>query len=522
MTRRRSHLLSHLLADAAARQADGDALVGDGVTLDHETLASRVARLGTALRTAGVEPGDRVVVSGPKSVGTFVAMHAALHAGAIAAPVDPFAPEAVVRDVIRLLAPTAAVLAPTTAAGWPADAEVTVTVGAPLPGSRIHLSEADVEAIGADGPVDRLGDDPAYVITTSGSTGRPKSIVHTHASGLRYAELASECYELHAGDRMANVAPFHFDQSTFELYAAPLVGAAAVLVPDVLLRFPANVSELLERERVTTWYSVPTILRQLVERGALDRRDLSALRWVLFGGEVFPAAPLRRLMEMLPAARLSNVYGPAEVNQCTFHHLDGPPASGDAIPIGRPWADTEVRLVDVDGSELPGSGRGELLVRTSTAMAGYWGRPDLTEQAFLVEPTAGDLHRRWYRTGDVVDRDGAGVLTFVGRVDRQVKVRGVRVELEAIESVLGAIDGVTGSAAVVVDDDAPLVGIVEAATVDEAVVRDALREALPPAVIPDRVVIVAELPRTTSGKVDSGRAAALLATPDAAESGATV
>ena len=503
----RPYLLSQLVVAAAERDASGDALVGPDATLDHETLALRVARLGTALRDHGVAPGDRVVVFAPKSVESFVAMHGAMYAGGIAVPVDPGAPPPVLEAVTRDVEPTAIVVHESTATRVPEGAWL--TVGGPSPESGRHLAGADVDSVDPSGPVERLGDDPAYMITTSGSTGRPKSIVHTHRSGLRYAELAADCYGLRPSDRMANVAPFHFDQSTFELYAAPYAGAATVLVPDVLLRFPANVSELLERERVTTWYSVPTILRQLAERGALDRRDLSALRWVLFGGELFPAGQLQRLMSMLSGARFSNVYGPAEVNQCTFHHLDGPPADDAPIPIGRAWHDTELRVVDDDGSPIAGAGRGELLVRTATAMAGYWRRPELDERAFLSDPDAGIL-ARWYRTGDVVDRDADGVLSFVGRVDRQAKVRGVRVELEAVEAAIGSLPGVTGCVAVVVAGEEPLVALVESAEVEETDVRTGIRELLAPASTPDRVVVVDSLPRTTSGKVDVVRSASLL------------
>lgn len=512
LTRRRPHLLSHLVAGAAERDPTGPALIGPDVTLDHQTVATRVAQLSTALRSEGIRPGDRVAVFAPKSVETFVAMHAALHAGAIAVPIDPLAPPPILDALAAELRPRAVVVAATTASRWPDRSALLIGGGDRDGGGRPHLDWDDVAEVDPLGPADRLGADPAYIISTSGSTGRPKSIVHTHASGLRYAELAASCYDLRPEDRMANVAPFHFDQSTFELYAAPLAGAAAVLVPEVMLRFPASVSELLEREGVTTWYSVPTILRQLHQRGALDRRDLRSLRWVLFGGELYPATELRELMAAIPSARFSNVYGPAEVNQCTFHHLDGPPRDDRAIPIGRAWSDTELRLVDDDGTVIEGPGRGELHVRTSTAMVGYWNRPDLDARAFADERGEGGLTRRWYRTGDVVERDADGVLTFVGRIDRQVKVRGVRVELEAIETALDAIEGVTASAAIRLDDpDTPLVGIVQTSQIDDAeVVLHALRSSLPPGAVPDRIVLVDALPRTASGKIDAVGAAALV------------
>jgi acyl-coenzyme A synthetase/AMP-(fatty) acid ligase len=214
------------------------------------------------------------------------------------------------------------------------------------------------------------------------------------------------------------------------------------------------------------------------------------------------------------------VYGPAEVNQCTFHHLDLAPGPTDAIPIGRAWSDTELRLVEPDGSTIDGPGRGELWVRSSTMMAGYWQRADLSEAAIRVETGPNGLITRWYRTGDLVDRDHTGLLTFVGRRDRQVKVRGVRIELEAVEAAIGALGGVIGVAAVTAatDDDAELVALVEVAPsaegIDAAAIIGHARSTLPPGAVPTRVEIVSALPRTTSGKIDAASAASSTARAD--------
>lgn len=368
----------------------------------------------------------------------------------------------------------------------------------------------------ADSPAG--ADDPAYVIPTSGSTGRPKAIVHTHRSALAYARAAADTYDLSSRDRLANIASLHFDQSTFELYAAPLVGASAIVVPDVVLRFPASLAELIERERATVWYSVPYVLRQLARRGALAGRRL-ALRWILFGGEPYPPEELAELMALVPDARVSNVYGPAEVNQCTFHHLEAPPAPDRPVPIGRPWAAATTVVVDperwagegpIDPPAVVGEGgSGELLVSTATMMRGYWGRPDLTAAAIVEAAVAGGRPSRWYRTGDVVSIEN-GELVFVGRVDHQVKLRGQRVELEAVEAALAELPGVR-DAAVAVDrsgEEPVLVGlvVVDPAT-DERAVRSALRRRLPAAAVPTRLAVTDTVPRSSNGKID--RAAVL-------------
>ena len=498
-------LLPHLLDAAAERDPDRTAVRFGEDRVAYGALAERVARLAGAFARSGVEPGDRVAVHLPKGVESFLAMHAAQRAGAIAIPVNAALTGAALDDVYAETSPTATVtderglrqLSPTL---------VPEIVVGPAAGDR-HISWDDLAGYDPIPIVDRLGDDPAYMIMTSGSTGRPKAIVHTHRSGLRYAQLAAGCYGLTADDVMGSIAPFHFDQSTFELYASMVAGATVVLVPDAYVRFPANLTQLAQDEGLTTWYSVPTILQQVAERGALEDRDLSTLRWVLFGGEILRVPVLRRLMEAMPNARFSNAYGPAETNQCTFHHLDTAPADDAAsIPIGRAWADTDLRLVH-DGEPVDGPGVGELLVRSSTMMAGYWNRGDLTQAA--IETTC--RGERWYRTGDLVERDDQGDLHFRGRIDRQVKIRGNRVELDAVEAAITALDGITGCAAIVDGSGAAalLSVVVESESADAGDLQRRSRDLLPPHATPDHVHVVVSLPRTQSGKIDVNAARAL-------------
>ncbi|MDX2381055.1 MAG: AMP-binding protein, partial [Acidimicrobiia bacterium] len=368
-------------------------------------------------------------------------------------------------------------------------------------------------------------DAPAYIIYTSGSTGRPKGIVHSHRSGLSYARTASQVYGLSQNDRLANVAALHFDQSTFELYAAALVGAAVVVVPEPYLGFPASLSELVERERVTVWYSVPYLLTQLSTRGVLDERDLSSLRWVLFGGEVFPPRQLAALMRQLPGAQFSNVYGPAEVNQCTIRNLSAPPADDQAVPIGRAWPGATIELVEEHhpAVPVPQGDPGVLLVRTPTMMTGYWNRADLTAAAIFERRTDTGVIERWYRTGDLaVERDD-GDIDFLGRVDNQIKLRGHRIELEAIDGALGDSAGVRAATVVLddTDDEDRLIALVvidpPSAAVDTNTVAalssqllDDLRARVPRYAVAAEVRMVDSLPRTGTGKIDRIAARRLL------------
>jgi len=522
---------------------DARRLADAGVDLDREALTDgtdrcswndytdRVARLAGALVAAGVAPGDRVAVHLTKSIDSFVAVHAVIRAGGVMVPVDPLAPAGHAASVITDAGAGVLVTNARPRARRELLGAVTLdTVVLPCDGGRSDhdgLRWVDSNDIAATEPlaaVDVDPEDPAYIIYTSGSTGRPKGIVHTHRSALAYASAAAETYGLGAADRLANIAPLHFDQSTFELYAGPLAGAAVVIVPDPVLRFPASVADLVEQERPTVWYSVPLLLTQLSARGELAGRDLSSLRWVLFGGEAFSPGRLAELMGHLPTASFSNVYGPAEVNQCTAFEVAAAPTTDAPIPIGRAWRAAELRVVDDASRPLdpaavvePGS-PGILLVSSPTMMSGYWNRPELTAESVLADPT--EPERRWYATGDLVVEDASGTLTFLGRVDNQVKVRGYRVELEAVDGVLRDVEGVTEATSVVDRRDELAERIVAIVVTDpsfddDAVVtgaRSELRRRLPGYSVPSEIIVADELPLTGTGKVDR-RAAARVVEP---------
>lgn len=529
-----------LLSDLFDESRLGDGATGDIGAVDAHRVAlsdsaeqltwseavDRVRRIAALLQHAGVAAGDRVGVWMPKSVDSFVAVHAILRCGAVMVPLDPMSPAPQIRSLLEdagievLVADTRARHFADVVGGSIVSAVVlprSVGAEAPASGHGVDVLCGDlVEPLERDGRLVAVDpEDPAYIIYTSGSTGRPKGIVHTHASGLAYARAAVRQYGLRSDDHFANVAPLHFDQSTFELYAAPLVGASVLTVPDAVVRFPASLSELVARERVTIWYSVPYVLEQLSSRGGLAQRDLTALRWVLFGGESFPPAQLTALMERLPHATFSNVYGPAEVNQCTVYDLEGPPSG--AVPIGRAWEEAELRLVDPDDHTVEVTDRpGVLLVSTRTMMSHYWNRADLTERSILVHDG-----RRWYRTGDLVEWSSADpdLLVFLGRVDNQVKLRGHRIELEAIDAMLRGVEGVVEATTVVRRDpngDDVLAALVAApdAVADpvalSASVRQDLEARLPRYAVPAEIRVVATLPRTGTGKVDRGASASLL------------
>lgn len=519
---RNGFLLSHLLDITAHRVPDRVALryLGDEIT--YRELASRVAKLAGALVANGVKPGDRVGIHLHMSMETMVAAHAILRAGAAYVPLDAMSPVSVLARIVDDCG-IAAIVTNTNRA-TSANELARSCSGLQLLVGLDDLDEGVQTEAGARSlswnavadakpiePVPVLADDLAYVIYTSGSTGEPKGIMHTHRSGLSYARLSAELYGVTETDRLANFAPLHFDISTFAFFVGPATGACVVLLSEPHLKMPASLCTHLAEEACTILYAVSSMYMQMLGRGGLDTLDFASVRWLKFAGEVMPSATAAQLMEVFPNATFSNVYGPTETNQCTFYHFSEPPDPQAEIPIGVAWPDTEVRVVGPDGQEIQDATKpvnGELVVRTSTMMQGYWNRPDLDAGVFDRTVAPGGRTLQWFRTGDLVEVDVAGALTFLGRRDHQVKVRGHRLELESVESALGSLPKVVHAVAGLRgagngEDELVAAVVLEADVVfDAADFRRRLAEQLAPYAIPSAIFQVDDFPRTPSGKID--------------------
>lgn len=505
--------LSQLLMAAADRDPSGIAVRDQGASISWAGAAERCGQMSEALRQVGVGRGDRVGVHHRKSADGFLAMHAVVRCGAIAVPLDPTAPIGYLGEVCRLadcrvLLTHSACRQSALQLAQVADLAALIGLDPPDDVARpesVFVSPADLITLDSRSPAAVDSDDPAYLITTSGSTGRPKSICHTHRSALAYVDFKLEAYDFGPEDRIGDIAPNHFDISTLALWVSPAVGATNIVVPEPYQMLPASLSQLAADEAITVWYSVPYLLTQMLQRGSLADRDLSALRWVLFGGEVFPPGVLAELMAEIPGAQFSNVYGPAEVNACAVYHLQGPPQGHEPVPIGAPVAETEIRLVEAGattaGQPVVDGGQGEIWVKGPTMMTGYWGHTDEQKSLIVDEPDG-----RWYRTGDLAWCRPDGQVVFAGRVDHQVKVRGHRIELEAIEAVLEDAEDVDYAVATVAraDDgsDVVIAGVIGDHAPEPDRLRTRVANRLPAYAVPTTFLPVQSMPTTGSGKLD--------------------
>jgi amino acid adenylation domain-containing protein len=506
-----------MVRDAASRRPDAPAVVCNSVTLSYEQLARRANGLARVLVATGVSRGARVAVWLGKGPDVPVAFHGTFAAGGTLVPIDPRSP---LEQVVRILRGTGATHLVTEPDRLDAATrvlqsapDVAHVIGVPtdtgLPVACVPWATVDEEADGPAPDVHVIEFDPAYILHTSGSTGLPKLILHTHHSAMSFVDWAAAEYALTAEDRLANPSSHHTCFATFDYYAAARVGAATVILTPSVLMMPSSLSALLERERVTVWYSVPAALVQLSLRGDLEARDLRVLRWVLFAGETFPGKHLRAIRRQLPSARFSHVYGSTEVNVCTYYHL---PDTGDltgALPIGRACSTSRILLADGALQPVPDGETGELYVRGSTVMSGYWGETERNRDVLVRRPVGGGLDEVFFRSGDRARRLPDGNLAFVARADRQVKVRGHRVELEEVETALLSLGSVEEAAVYTVPDGegssslraAVVVG--NDTTVTEREILNELRQTLPPQALPSAIALVSAMPRTPTGKVDA-------------------
>lgn len=486
-------------------------------SLTYRTLFLRACQVANVLRARGLKPNDRVGIHMPKSIELPIAVYGILIAGGAYVPVDANAPknriEFIIRDCgIRFLITNKEKHRTITSLETREDLPIQTVIGINREDTtnREYLAWSDIFHSDPTRPVESNSeDDLAYIMYTSGSTGIPKGLMHTHRSGLAYARFSSNLYGVTRGDILGNHAPLHFDISTFEFLTGPYIGATSVLIPEEEIMFPASLARFIEREKLSFWYSVPLALIQLLTRGELEGVDLSSLRWVLFGGEPFPPKHLEALMYLLPKAKFSNVYGPAEVNQCTFYNIPQDfTADETSVPIGEVWPGATGIIVDENGNQTKGSALGELLISSSTMMRGYWNRDDLNENAFATYKLTQGSPQTFYRTGDLVFRNEQGKLMFSGRKDRQVKIRGYRVELEEIEATLTSCDSIEEAAVFVVpghDDTIRLASRVSVRSgfeYDEKTILDFLRINLPTYAIPESIQAARDFPRTASGKID--------------------
>ena len=504
--------LASFVRESAQQAPSARAVQGPGGKLTYRELDELADRVSHVFWELGVRPGDRVALWTEKSVQGVAVMQGILRMGGVYVPIDPLSPPLRARRIIAdcdvRCVFTSSRRATVLLEGMPRDVSSTfrrlAVLGSDDRGAAGSLpSEVRNRPwVGWDEmlkmpatplPAPAGGDHLAYILYTSGSTGTPKGVCLSHTNAIAFVDAMVRELGIGASDRLSNHAPFHFDLSVFDLYAAFRTGASVSIISETAGHAPRQLVELLHREQLTIWYSVPSALMLMMDRGGLrESPPPHSLRVVLFAGEVYPVKHLAALRRRLEGVRLLNLYGPTETNVCTFHEVSALDEDDAPISIGRACCGDRVWAQDEHGNEVPPGEIGELVVEGPTVMLGYWGQ----------EP-----QRRPYATGDLVRRAKDGRYYFVGRRDHMVKVRGHRIELIEIEHALISHPGIQEAAVVAVGDnlDARLVAYV-VPTGDRppslVSIKEHCAERLPPYMIVHEVRAIEGFPRTSTGKID--------------------
>jgi amino acid adenylation domain-containing protein len=477
--------------DWAARTPDAVAVTDGDRRVSYAELADRADRLARHLRGRGVGPDDRVGILLGRSAEQMVAVLAVLKAGGAYVPLDPAYPA----DRLALMRADSRAALVVTGPAHAGQLEDAFVLG------RDDAADPPATDLPADDDPDRLG----YVIYTSGSTGRPKGVAMRRGALANLVAWQLAHTAAGPGDATAQFASLSFDVSFQEIFATWAGGGNLVLVPEAARRDPQGLLKLLDAERVARLFVPVVALTQLAEAAtALDTYPAS-LKEVITAGEQLRITPaVRRFFAALPGRALHNHYGPSETHVVTAYALAGPPDSWPALPpIGRPIDNVFAQVADDQLRPVADGGAGELVVGGACLARGYLDRPDLTAERFVALQDG----ERVYRTGDLAKRRPDGEIEYLGRADRQVKVRGFRVEPGEVEAALADHPAVREAVVVAREDAAGgrrLVAYVvprgERPAADD--LRRHLSGRLPDYMVPSTFEAVAAVPLTPSGKVD--------------------
>ncbi|HYH19580.1 MAG TPA: amino acid adenylation domain-containing protein [Azospirillum sp.] len=411
---------------------DGDG--GGDRALTYAELNASANRLARRLTALGVGPERRVAIGMEPSLARLVAVLAVLKAGGAYVPLDPAFPRELLHELVDDCGAVVVL----------ADAALAPTLAGCAAAHLLILDEGLTEAAGL--PDDDLPDaaapeHAAYLIYTSGSTGRRKGVLVAHRSLRLLVEAQVDAFRIREGGRVLQFASFSFDASVSEIFTALLAGATLCMAPREALLPSAGMVRLLERWRIDTVTLPPSVLARLPDGGLPD------LRTLVVAGEACPADLAAR---WAPGRRFLNAYGPTETTVCASIAVVEP--DGRKPPIGHPSGDTRVYVLDGDLNPVPAGVPGHLHVGGPGVSRGYAGRPALTAAAFIPDPFGGEPGARLYRTGDLARFREDGAIEYLGRLDEQIKIRGIRIEPGEVEGVLRAEPGVREAAVLAVGE----------------------------------------------------------------------
>lgn len=467
----------------------------------HESLTFREVReasrsIGQCLVSRGLFQKP-VAVYVEKSAACILAMLGVAYSGNFYTVIDTGMPAARMQKIFSTLEPAAILCRQKdldeVAEIWPDAERISLEDARKTPVCEEDLSRAASRLVSTD---------LLYILFTSGSTGVPKGVVTAHGHVCAYLDAVTGAYDLSDRERFLNQAPFYFVLSIVEIFTTIRNGSTLYIAPKEYFSFPLKLMQYIEEKKITILYWVPSALILLANLGALKAADISSVRKVVFGGEVMPVRQLRAWQEALPGAMFVNAYGPTETTDgTTYYIVDREFEETDTLPIGIPFANIGILVLDENGKQVEGEGMGELCAYGPSITYGYYKDPEKTSGVFTQNPVNTAYRQIIYHTGDLVRYNAFGELEYAGRKDFQIKHHGQRIELGEIEACVSSIDGVEENCCLY-DNTKKRIVLFYTGSLTEAEMQETVKTLLPSYMLPNRRYRLEKMPHNLNGKID--------------------
>ncbi|MGB5606842.1 MAG: amino acid adenylation domain-containing protein [Gammaproteobacteria bacterium] len=488
------------LLETRARVPDKTAVIDGERSITFHELWRQSVWLGKRISAMAACRNSTIVIDIDKSIDAVIAILAVQFSGNIYVPFDSASPPQRRQRMLETLGE--ARILTVADSGFLLD-------GAPLD-PFAAVDDGDLDAIGRDlleALADRKNLDPLYVIFTSGTTGVPKGVAISNAAVIDYIDWARNTYRVTDAEIIGNQAPLYFDNSVLDLYLTLACGCTLHLIPGTRFLFPDDVLGYIAEQGINFVFFVPSLFSNFAAVDAFAGHDLSCLQKVLFAGEAMPLTTLRYLRSRLPAALLSNLYGPTEITVDAIFRIFEDELDGlENVPLGRACENKSIILIDAAGRPVDQPDTvAEICVAGIGVALGYWNDPQRTAEVFIQNPQHDHFPEKIYRTGDLGYRSSRdGLIYMTGRRDEQIKHMGYRIEPGEIECALSGLQQVTQCCVLYDNDNKEIVAFYTSSEDDTTLTdpRTQLAEQLPRYMMPRRFICLPHMPVTQNGKVD--------------------
>ncbi len=475
---------------------DKTAYANDTDQVTFSEVCENARAIGTFLHAKGLKR-EPVVVFMQKHPNAIVSFYGVVYSSCYYVPIDEEMPRHRIELIFQSLKPKAVICDEVTkkmAEDFHYDGEIFLY-------DEIIKTPVD-DAVLAGIRERQIDTDPIYIVFTSGSTGVPKGVIACHRSVIDYIEQLSSVLGFNRDTVFGNQTPLYFDACLKELYPTLKFGATTYLVPKQLFMFPTKLVEFLNEKKINTVCWVVSALTMISSFGTFKTVKPEYLHTIAFGSEVFPIKQYKLWREALPDAQFTNLYGPTEcTGMSCYYRVERDFGLDEVIPIGKPFRNTEILLLN-EKNELTAPGEtGEICIRGTSVTLGYYNNPEKTSEVFVQNPLNTAYNEIIYRTGDLARYNERGELIFLSRKDYQIKHMGHRIELGEIEAIVNQHDAIRTSCCIF-DDDKKKIVLYYVGDVAKAELVTFIKQKLPRYMAPNVTEQLDELPHTPNGKID--------------------